>query len=106
MDYKEIDPDEANSLINSGDDVFLLDVREPHEHHRAHIQGVTLIPLGDLPERYEELNKDQSILCICAGGVRSEKAARFLLSNEFTNVTNMAEGMKGWLSRGLPANTP
>jgi rhodanese-related sulfurtransferase len=106
VDYKEIDPDEAKNFIESVDNVFLLDVREQHEYDRAHIPGVTLVPLGDLPERYGELPKEQPILCICAGGVRSEKAARFLLSHEFKDVTNMAEGMKGWLNRGLPANAP
>jgi len=105
MDYKEIDPEEAKTLVDSEEDVFLLDVRELQEYNRAHIDGVTLIPLGQLPERHGELSKEKPILCICAGGIRSEKAARFLLSQEFTDVTNMAEGMKGWLRRGFPAET-
>ena len=104
MSYKEIDPDQAKDIMDSNDEVMLLDVREPDEYERAHIDGVTLIPLGQLPERHGELNKEQPILCICAGGVRSERAARFLLSNEFKDVTNMAEGMKGWTKRGLPTS--
>ena len=103
MSYKEVDPDEARQMMESNSDLFLLDVREQHEYDRAHIDGVKLIPLGELPTRYQELPKEQSILCICAGGVRSEKAARFLLSQDFHDVTNMAEGMRGWLGRGLPA---
>ena len=102
MSYKEIDPQEASALIESSDELLLLDVREQDEYDRAHIEGVTLIPLGDLSQRYQELDKSKAILCICAGGVRSEKAARFLLSQNFEDVTNMAEGMKGWQSRGLP----
>lgn len=105
MDYKEIDPQEAHDLIQAEKDVFLLDVREQHEYDSAHIEGVTLIPLGSLPERFQELDKEQSVLCICAGGVRSERAARFLLSQGFSDVTNMSEGMKGWLRRDLAANT-
>jgi rhodanese-related sulfurtransferase len=105
MDYKEIDPEKAKALIDSDNDVFLLDVREVQEYNRAHIDGVTLMPLGQLAERHEELNKEQPILCICAGGIRSEKAARFLLSQEFKDVTNMSEGMKGWLQRGFPAES-
>lgn len=102
MNYKEIDPQEASNLIKSSDELFLLDVREQDEYKEAHIDGVTLIPLGDLPQRYQELDKSKPILCICAGGVRSEKAARFLLSQNFEDVTNMAEGMRGWQKRGLP----
>lgn len=104
MELKEIDPGEARSLIESENDVFLLDVREQHEYDKAHIDGVTLIPLGQLPSRVEELDREKPILCICAGGVRSDRAARFLLSNGFNDVTNMVEGMKGWLGRGFPAN--
>ena len=102
MSYKEIDPQQAHDLISTNSDVFLLDVREQHEYDKAHIEGVQLVPLGQLPERHSDLPKDKPILCICAGGVRSEKAARFLLSNEFQDVTNMSEGMRGWLQRGLP----
>ena len=103
MSYKEVDPDEAKQMMESNSDLFLLDVREQHEYDRAHIEGVKLIPLGELPARHQELPKDRPILCICAGGVRSEKATRFLLSQDFDAVTNMAEGMMGWLGRGLPA---
>ena len=102
MSYKEIDPQEASVLIKSTEELLLLDVREQDEYDEAHIEGVTLIPLGQLPERYQELDKSKAVLCICAGGVRSEKAARFLLSHNFEDVTNMAEGMKGWQKRGLP----
>lgn len=102
MSYKEIDPDQARELMESTDNLLRLDVREQHEYDQAHIEGVTLIPLGKLPERFQELDKERPVLCICAGGVRSEKAAKFLASQEFKDVTNMAEGMKGWLKRGLP----
>ena len=106
MTYKEIDPQEASKLITDDQGLLLLDVREQHEYDRAHIEGVKLIPLGQLADSVNSLDKQKPILCICAGGVRSEKAARFLLAEGFQDVTNMAEGMKGWLNRGLPAQTP
>ena len=102
MNYQEIDPLQASSLIEQRDDLLLLDVREEHEYLRVRIEGVKLLPLGELEQRYSELNPEQPILCICAGGVRSEKATRFLMSKEFKDVTNMAEGMRGWINRGLP----
>ncbi|HIB65057.1 MAG TPA: rhodanese-like domain-containing protein [Phycisphaerales bacterium] len=104
MSYKEVDPVQAQSLMKEKDNLLLLDVREQFEYDKAHIEGVKLLPLGELPDRLSELDKEQPVLCICAGGVRSEKAARFLLSHDFQDVTNMQEGMKGWLARGLPAS--
>lgn len=101
-DFTEIDPAAAQELMQKGSPLQLVDVREPHEHRAAHIEGVTLIPLADLPNRYSELDSNLPVLCICAGGVRSERAAQFLCSQGFEDVTNMLEGVKGWESRGLP----
>ena len=103
MNYDEIDPQEASGWITSKPDLLVLDVREQDEYDRAHIDGVKLVPLGELPNRVGELEKDKEILCVCAGGVRSDRACQFLSSQGFSKVTNMAEGMRGWLQRGLPA---
>ena len=103
MSLKEVDPSQAQEMINDNAGLLVLDVREQHEYDRAHIDGVKLLPLGELPDRVGELDKNQPILCVCAGGVRSEKAALFLMSQNFGDVTNMKEGMRGWLMRGLPA---
>lgn len=105
MSFREIDPDQAVQEIEGTPQLQLLDVREPWEYEKGHIEGVQLIPLGELPERYSEVDASRPVLCICAGGVRSERAARFLLGNGFSEVINLAEGMKGWESRGLPTQT-
>lgn len=105
MNYNEIDPQQASELMQQDKELVVLDVREQDEYDTAHIDGVKLIPLGQLPERVNELDKDQQILCVCAGGVRSDRACQFLSNQGFGNVTNMSEGMKGWLNRGLPAVT-
>ena len=102
MSFREIDPAEAAVEMTSTPDLQRLDVREQWELDKIRIEGVTHIPLGELGERFTELDSSKPVLCICAGGVRSERAARFLVSQGFANVTNMAEGMKGWASRGLP----
>ena len=104
MSYKEIDPTEARELIKDSESLQLLDVREQHEFDRAHIDGVSLISLGKLSDRADELDKQKPILCICAGGIRSERAAKWLIENGYEDVTNMSEGMNGWLARGFPAN--
>lgn len=105
MSFKEMNPEQARELMESSSELQLLDVREQHEFDDAHIEGVTLIPLGQLQNRVSELSSDKPVLCICAGGVRSERAAQFLDASGFTDVTNMLEGMKGWVARGLPHNS-
>lgn len=104
MSFREMNPEEAQTYMQATEGLQLLDVREPFEYQRAHIEGVTLIPLGELQERFQELDADKPVLCICAGGVRSEKAAMFLGASGFGDVTNMVEGMKGWQRRQLPVN--
>ena len=102
MSYNEIDPREAKDLIDQGTSLYLLDVREQHEYDAAHIEGVTLIPLGQLEDKLTALDKNLSILCICAGGIRSARAADRLVTEGFTDVTNMKEGMNGWQARNFP----
>lgn len=105
MSFQEINPAQAAEEMKTRVDLQMLDVREPWEFEKIHIQGVKHIPLGELEERFSELDGDKPVLCICAGGVRSERAARFLVSRGFSDVINMAEGMKGWESRGLPTQS-
>jgi sulfur-carrier protein adenylyltransferase/sulfurtransferase len=80
---------------DAGEEVFVLDVREPFEYQIAQIGG-KLIPLGELPQRVGELNPQQEIVCQCKGGGRSQKAAEFLQKNGFTNVHNLAGGIMAW----------
>lgn len=101
MSYQEIDPSQALEQMRQTPELQVVDVREPWEYEKVHIEGVRLIPLGEIEERYRELDAAKPVLCVCAGGVRSERAARFLLSQGFSDVTNMAEGMKGWQGQGL-----
>ena len=89
-------------MMEAGKNFFLLDVREQHEFDAASIEGVTLIPLGQLKEKLTGLNKEDSLLCICAGGIRSARAAKLLVSEGFKDVTNMKEGMHGWQARDFP----
>ncbi len=100
--FDEVDPRQAQDLLSQDDIWQILDVREPWEYEKGHIEGSRLIPLGELPTRLEELERDRPVLCVCAGGVRSEKAAKILTGEGFGRVTNMLEGMKGWSSEQLP----
>jgi adenylyltransferase/sulfurtransferase len=81
--------------LDDGEDIFLLDVREPHEFQIASIGG-HLIPLGDLPSRVGELDPNRDIVVHCKMGGRSQKAAEFLQQSGFRKVRNLAGGILAW----------
>ena len=99
----EISVSEASSLRDAG--AFILDVRQPEEWHESHIPGATLIPLGELASRVNELPKDQEIVVVCRSGNRSAQGRDILLSAGFAQVTSMAGGINQWKSAGLPVQS-
>ena len=78
---------------------FLLDVREPWEFDTCHIPGVTLMPMQTVPARFQELDPDALIVCICHHGGRSMQVANFLERNGFTQLVNLTGGMHSWAQR-------
>jgi len=86
---------ELKQKLDAGDDVFILDVREPYEYQIAQIGG-HLIPLGELPARLGELDKTRAIVVQCKSGGRSQRAAEFLAQNGFTRLHNLAGGITAW----------
>lgn len=82
----------------------MLDVREETEFtgELGHIENSILIPLNKLSEKYEELDKSKSIICICRAGVRSTTAAAILIGFGFENVYNLKDGMLDWNDKGCP----
>jgi len=91
----EITPVELKKRLDSGEDIFILDVREPHEYEICNLQG-HLIPLGELPKRVQELDPNREIVAHCKGGVRSAKAVAFLQEAGFKNVVNLSGGISRW----------
>ena len=90
--------EELKKRLERGDDLFVLDVREPHEYQAANIGG-HLIPLNDLPRRVGELDPSKEIVVHCKLGGRSAKAADFLRQSGFKNVHNLAGGITAWSER-------
>jgi len=80
---------------DSGEDVFLLDVREPYEYQIAQIGG-TLIPQNDVPNRLAEIPRDREIIVQCRSGARSQRIAEFLKQSGYTQVANLAGGILAW----------
>jgi rhodanese-related sulfurtransferase len=84
-------------------EAFVLDVREPDEWARGHIEGATHIPLGELQERVGEVPLGQKVLCVCAVGGRSGMATQFLAA-QGRDAVNLDGGMHAWAASGRPVS--
>ncbi|HRN68749.1 MAG TPA: rhodanese-like domain-containing protein [Promineifilum sp.] len=80
--------------------VFMLDVREPDEYDAGHIPGITLIPMGEIPDRLSEIPTDVPVIVTCRTGNRSGQVVDFLREQGFTNVHNMDGGIVAWQKAG------
>jgi molybdopterin/thiamine biosynthesis adenylyltransferase/rhodanese-related sulfurtransferase len=100
-DTTDIQVEELKRRLDAGDDIFVLDVREPHEYQICNIGG-HLIPLGDLPKRASELDSSREIVAHCRSGVRSGKAVEWLRQAGFKKVRNLAGGILAWADRVDP----
>jgi adenylyltransferase/sulfurtransferase len=78
-----------------GDDLFVLDVREPYEYQIANIGG-TLIPQNEVPLRLAEIDRNREIVVQCRSGGRSQRIAEFLAQQGYANVKNLAGGILAW----------
>ena len=99
----EISPVELKQRLDRGDNLKIVDVREPHEYEINKITGSLLIPLGDIPKRYVELDPSDEIVVQCKMGGRSAKAAEFLRSKGFTHVLNLTGGILAWIDKVDPS---
>jgi adenylyltransferase/sulfurtransferase len=97
----EIQPAELKARLDAGEDVFILDVREPHEYQICNLGGY-LIPVGDLPARISELDSSREIVAHCRSGVRSAKAVALLRQAGFRKVKNLAGGILAWSDKVDP----
>ena len=81
--------------LDAGEDLFILDVREPFEYQIANIGG-TLIPLGQVPQRLGEIDRNREIVVQCKSGGRSQRIAEYLKQSGYSNVANLAGGILAW----------
>jgi adenylyltransferase/sulfurtransferase len=98
----EIQPEELKRRLDAGDDIYVLDVREPHEYRICNIGG-HLIPLGDLPKRIHELDSSREIVVHCKSGGRSAKAVEFLRQSGFKRAFNLTGGVLAWAAKVDPS---
>ncbi len=91
----ELSPREVKARLDRGDDLFILDVREPHEYQICNLRG-HLIPLGELPRRVHELDSSREIVAHCRSGKRSAEAVEFLRKAGFRKIWNLKGGILAW----------
>lgn len=92
---KEISAKELEQKLTAGEKLNIVDVREDEEVVMGKIPGAKHIPLGQIPERLNELDKKEHYYMVCRSGGRSGNACMFLAQNGY-QVTNMAGGMLAW----------
>jgi adenylyltransferase/sulfurtransferase len=99
----EITATELKQRLDRGDKLRIIDVREPNEWQINRIPGAELIPLGEVPRRYAELDPEEEIVVQCKMGSRSAKAADFLRSVGFKRVLNLKGGILDWIDKVDPS---
>ncbi len=92
----EITVEELKQRLDSGENVFILDVRNPPEIEICKIEGSTVIPLPDLPMRYQELDPETPMVVHCKSGMRSAKAIAYLKEQGYTKLQNLKGGILEW----------
>jgi|KBSMisStaDraftv2_1062788.scaffolds.fasta_scaffold36127_3 adenylyltransferase/sulfurtransferase len=99
----EISAGDLKKRLDRGDVLTIVDVREPNEYQINKIAGSVLIPLGDIPRRYVELDPSEEYVMQCKVGARSAKAADFLRSKGFKKVLNLTGGIISWIDQVDPS---
>lgn len=95
----EISPAEVRSRLESGEKLFLIDVRQPEEYQAARIEGSELIPMNTVPAALQELEakEDQGMLVVyCHHGMRSLNVVNWLRGQGVENCRSMAGGIDLW----------
>ncbi|WP_281239993.1 rhodanese-like domain-containing protein [Flavobacterium praedii] len=99
---KEICPTKTQLWINNG--ALLVDVREKEEVAQLayNVPNIVNIPLTEFEERFAEIPRDREVVVVCKSGVRSLRAAAFLINNGYDQVVNMKHGIIRWVQKGFP----
>jgi rhodanese-related sulfurtransferase len=99
--FVPLNPTKAQELIASGA-VEVIDVRDPGEWHSGHIAGARLVSLSNLRANVHAHVNHDGVLFVCAGGVRSQTAARLATEMGFKQIYSLVGGTRSWVKAGLP----
>ncbi len=86
---------ELKQRMDAGEDLLILDVREPYEYQIANIGG-RLIPMNEVPRRIDEIDRDREVIVQCLSGGRSQRVAEYLKQSGYEKVSNLAGGIRAW----------
>jgi adenylyltransferase/sulfurtransferase len=101
----DISSEELKKRIDAGENLFILDVRNPNEFAICRIPGTVLLPLPELPLRFGEVPKNREVIVHCKSGMRSQKAIEFLKAQGYTKLVNLTGGILAWADKvdpGMP----
>ncbi|MEP6923733.1 MAG: rhodanese-like domain-containing protein [Pyrinomonadaceae bacterium] len=96
MSFKTISPGELKEKLQNGENLKLIDVREPEEFVLAQINGATLLPLSEFQSWSDKLNPADEIVVICHHGIRSAQVCSYLASSGFGKIWNLSGGIDRW----------
>ena len=105
LDELEISPELVNEMIEAGEPLILLDIRDDWEWEKAHLETALHIPLAELKDRVGELDLNQEIIVYCHLGERSVDACLLLWEQGFRKVRNLTGGIEAW-SELVDPNVP
>jgi rhodanese-related sulfurtransferase len=105
MDYETILPVELNARMKRGEEVTLIDVREPVEYQIARLEGARLLPLSQFQEWAGRLKPEEEIIVMCHHGVRSAHVCSILAREGFKKMVNLAGGIDRW-SNDVDSSVP
>ncbi len=94
--YEDLTPEEFVARRDDNELWQLLDVREAWERDIARVEGTLDIPMGEVPERLQELDRSRPVAVLCHGGVRSARVATYLAQQGLEQVANIAGGIDAW----------
>lgn len=101
----EIDVETLKAWLEEGRKLHILDVREPHESQLCRIEGSQLMPMREVPQRFEELDREVLTVVHCHHGPRSSQVVMYLRHQGFEMVTNLGGGIDAWSLR-IDASVP
>jgi adenylyltransferase/sulfurtransferase len=103
-DVPELTPAQLRQRLDTGEPLLLIDVREPYEWDICNLEhhGAQLVPLADLQERMETLERDTDVVLYCRSGKRSEGAARYMIAHGFDRVWSLRGGINAWAEEVEP----
>ncbi|MPY90448.1 MAG: molybdopterin-synthase adenylyltransferase MoeB [Luteitalea sp.] len=99
----EVTAEDVKAKLDRGDDFVILDVREPHEVQICRIEGSVVIPLGQLPKRMDELDRNRDLVIHCRSGARSAQAVTLLQRQGFDKAVNLKGGILAWIDKVDPS---